>query len=381
MESTLNTPVQPKSEGRLPKSLESLTSIETNSLVHDAIETQKKFLEWSNKAVNNPTSAPSIVDKFNESPSKKIMLTALSGVGLASVGLTLAAEKLGLSPIDTFIMWHANFGAPIIEELVFRSKKIPNFISLIGDKRGTPVCQDKARLATNALFAIGHINPFERVNENMIAVLNTFGAAGTLNKLSHERGMAASVALHAVWNATMIGSQYLIEGSRMYKKHGIGGDPLVRTLIRNDSWYNLVKKIYKVTQFAAMTGIGIIGIKEMLADKKLHELLERLRNTPNGNELVNFQEVTDMSRKLLASPSLDGYKFQAGVELGYVSAALSMPEALRDIMNPDQYARSQVHKTITDVWDDPKSLPRRLEKANTYITGQIASRATIGASQ
>ena len=148
----------------------------------------------------------------------------------------------------------------------------------------------------------------------------------------------------------------------------------MKQLIGNENRYNIVKKIYKITQFAAIVGIGIIGVKEMLADKKLHELLERMRSTPNGKEFINIQEVTDVSKKLLASPSLDGYKFQAGVELGYVSAALSMPDALRDIMNPDQYARSQVHKTVMEVWNDPKTLSGRLEKANTYITEQIVAR-------
>ena len=221
MESPSITSRLPKPENHLPKTLGSLTSTETNTLVQEAIEAQKKFLEWSQKISNDPSPVLSGADKFAQAPSKKVMLTALSAVGLVNVGLTLAADKLGLSPIDTFIMWYASFGAPVLEELIFRSKKIPDFISLVGDKLGISVRQDKARLSTNALFAVGHINPFAQAGENMVAVLNTFGAAGTLNKLSHERGMAASVALHSVWNATIGGTQYLFEGPRMFQRHGI----------------------------------------------------------------------------------------------------------------------------------------------------------------
>ena len=60
-----------------------------------------------------------------------------------------------------------------------------------------------------------------------------------------------------------------------------------------------------------------------------------------------------------------------------MNAELTMPDMIKDIMTPDDYARSQVHKMVTSVWKDEKTLPHRLEKANTYITEQIAKRTNV----
>ena len=91
-------------------------------------------------------------------------------------------------------------------------------------------------------------------------------------------------------------------------------------------------------------------------------------------DISDFVKVNDASKKLLSMPSVDGYKFETGVELAYMGAALSMPSSLINLMTPDEYARSQVHQMVMNSWKDPKTLPHRLEKANTYITEQIAKR-------
>ena len=362
------------------RTFESLTQAERQSFVADAIAEKDKFVSWATKqdataSKNSHVDVKTkIVDKWKQMPSKKLTLASLSAVGLANVGMTLAAEKFGLSSNDIKLYWLASFGFPIVKELVFRSKAIPNFISLVGEKIGMPVRPDKARLATNALFGLLHL-PNAPGAKSILAGVNAFaGGAGSMQKISNERGMAASIALHSVWNATMMATTYLVEGSHFYRHHKIGDPPIVKSLLNDDQKYAMVSNIHTITQLGAVVGMGIMGVKEMIADKQINELLERLKKTSVGNDLVNSKQVVDVAQKLLKNPSVDGYKFEAGVELAYVNAALNMPETLKDVMTPDDYARTQVHKTVTEVWNDSSTLPHRLEKANAYITKELAKR-------
>ncbi|HLD25098.1 MAG TPA: CPBP family intramembrane glutamic endopeptidase [Patescibacteria group bacterium] len=336
-------------------------------IVGEAVDARDKFLQWSRD--NYPqlvelSKNKTLRDRMAESPSKKLLRGTLLTLGLSTLGVAAIADKLNIDLEGSLLFSYGTFIAPVLEELVFRSKKIPHFISKVGDVIGLPIRSDQARITNNMLFALGHIIPMFDAKKNAYQVLNAYGLGTVFQKTSHERGMAASIALHSIWNATTILKNFLIMD---LDRHKMDNE-------RSKKEFIVASKINTSIRFATLVGIGIIGLKELMEDREFQLLRDRLQNTTDKMDISDFVKVNDASKKLLSMPSVDGYKFETGVELAYMGAALSMPSSLINLMTPDEYARSQVHQMVMNSWKDPKTLPHRLEKANTYITEQIAKR-------
>ncbi len=353
-----------KSENKIGipnKTLKDLTPIEQQQFFADVIAEKDKFVAWSEEQLRDGKVTESMGKKFMETvknaPSKKLLVASMSVIGLANIGLAIAGKKAGLSNGAIADMWVETIGLPVLEELVFRSRHIPNFLTWAGKQVGFEVSPNVSRLGGAAIFSAGHDFDYIRRNKKHMDVLN-FAQKSTmgllLNKVSSEHGLSASIPAHALFNTLGNSVKYLWDFAPNYR-------PL---------WYTIF-----LTRQACELGIGIIGIKEVLDDKHINDTLKRIRIAESSSQSIDMEK--EFVNKLLKNPSTDGYKFQAGVELAYVNAELTMPDMIKDIMTPDDYARSQVHKMVTSVWKDEKTLPHRLEKANTYITEQIAKRTNV----
>lgn len=341
------------------KSLEQLTPAEQKQFIGQAIAEKDKFVAWAEKQQEldthkSTTLGSKISESWKNAPSKKLLTATLSAVGLSNIGLAIAGSKVGLSKGAMADMWVENFGLPVLEELVFRSRHIPNFLTWAGKQVGLEVSPNVSRLGGAAIFSVGHDFNYTRRHKKHMGVLN-FAQKGTMgllfNKVSSEHGISASVSAHALFNTLGDSVKYMWDFAPNYR-------PLWLTIF--------------LARQASEIGIGIIGIKEALDDKRINDTLKHIRTAESSGQSIDMEK--EFVDKLLKNPSTDGYKFQAGVELAYVNAALTMPDMLKDVMTPDEYARTQVHKMVTGVWKDSKTLPHRLEKANSYITEQIAAR-------
>jgi hypothetical protein len=62
------------------------------------------------------------------------------------------------------------------------------------------------------------------------------------------------------------------------------------------------------------------------------------------------------------------------VELAYTTAYLSMPDAAKKLMTPDQYARHTVNKLITTTTQDARELDYRTSQAQRYIDKQVSAK-------
>lgn len=347
--------------------VEQLSASEKQQFVKDAIAEKDKFVTWS-LSLSEKQKDSFLVNSVKYAPSKKMLVAALSTIGLANIGFGLAADKLGLKNDEIVDLWVATFGAPILEEMIFRSKKIPDFITWAGNQFGIKIRPDKARLTTAAIFTGAHV-PLS--GWNAIDVLSNATMAPFLQRMAHEKGLAASTAAHAIHNATIYGFRYLTKDNILQQVALVkGGDREAKTKLAT---YYIPMIFTALSLLGSHIAIGISGIKEVFEDHRIHDMLSSIRKGDPNNP-VNPEQIDVLSKKLLAIPSTDGYKFQTGVELAYVNAVLTIPDILKDAMTPDDYARTQVHKMVTEVWKDPKTLPYRLEKANSYISEQIALR-------
>jgi hypothetical protein len=364
------------------KILDQLTTAEKQQFINTAIAERDKFLAWAGKQKDQavPKNLP-VIESLNHAPSKKLFLATYSAIGLANIGLTLAASKIGLSSQSVIDLWGATFGMPILEELIFRSKKIPNAVQFLGKNLGVSIRPDIARLITSGVDNATHILWGGRSGLGFL-----FNAADGpfFQKIANEKGLSASVVAHALLNANSGMYEYFRQ--RQYKTDNI--DLFGYTRREKDKTFQKISGttsdimsvfagLTALTGIGSMLAIGITGIKEVIEDHQIQNMLSDVRN----NNPINGEKLEKMTKKLLAVPSTDGYKFKAGVELAYVNAGFTMPDMLKDVMTPDEYARTQVHKMVTEVWKDPKTLPHRLEKANTYVSEQIAARESNSISR
>lgn len=343
---------------------------EQRRLVNEAVEKKNAFIQWSEEKYPDlfeESKHKTAREKLLESPSKNLLKSALVTTGLANLGwATIGAESDNVFR-DTMAFWYASFAAPVLEELIFRSKKIPNFIMSVGDKIGLPITQDRARVATNVLFSLGHMSPIFDAKTNILQVATAFGIAATAQKISNERGLAASTAFHSIYNATTLIGNFI---ERDFRDESFLSE-------NNFKEYQLASKLNQGAHTVALIGLGIVGLKELIEDRHYQKLRESYNVESGKVEGIDHGKIEQAAKKLLAMPSTDGYKFETGVELAYMESALNMPDILIDSMTPDEYARTQVHNMVMETWKDPKTLPHRLEKANSYITEQIAKRKTI----
>ncbi len=356
------------------KHLEQLSPTERQQFVADAVAETQKFVDWSTKTIDDnkrEIKGSWLAKTWEHSSSKKLFLATLGSVGLANLGISVAGARKGMDSRDIKMLWYGTLGAPVLEELIFRSKAIPTIVTAVGKIVGIDVRPDVARRTADVLFGFGHTGGIYRSLGLAKPIKETIDAANLTGE-SQKKGLAQSMTVHVVNNSLGLLNLYLFHGSLSDMAFRFEtGVKLKNGIFPETKLTQTVSALMGLTSVAIAIGIGINGVKEMINDKKTNDLLMGMRKNPS---LVDQEQVIKITQDLLKSPSTDGYKFQAGVELGYVNAALNMPDILQDVMTPDDYARTQVHKMVTDVWKDPRTLPYRLEKANSYITEQIAKR-------
>lgn len=368
----METPIVDKAQllpDKQNKRIIDLMPQEKVQLVDDAQSITQNFIDWSTK------SPDSIFQKINESPSKKFLLASLSAAGLANLGLTIAGARMGMDPIDIGFLWYASFGGPVLEELIFRSKKIPNLVTGLGNKFGLKLRPDQARLTTNALFTGIHI---DQALINPLALPGAFFLGEVMQKMSSEKGLASSLAFHTLWNTYANIANYSLNGpitSFVFRDQSKG---LLRNVIKDDKKFETIKKLINIPLQASQIAIGIIGIKELVEDTTTQKLLERLRTVkPGQDSIVDFNKAQQIANKWLAYPSTEGYKFQTGIELAYTTAMLQAPNDKISLLEKENYARTKVVEQITNSWKNQSTLNGRIEKALNYIDQQINKRNQI----
>ncbi len=357
-------PKPEKSQASRPFS--ELTDAEQQAFAKVAISESQKFVDWSTNTIeaNKERIAGSrLADQWKHAPSKKLFLATLGTIGLANIGLTAAAIKHYMSPFDVYTLWDGTMGSIFLEELVFRSRKIPDLIQSAGKSMGFKTRPDTARRIADMLFA--GIHPMYLFAGRLEAYPMLFLGGGTATKMAHEKGLLASITLHSVYNALNIGYAYLFEGSVWKALMGVKG---TGGILPENKYTKILKSISTISLIGLNVGIGIAGIKEMIEDKKVTDTLIGIRNAPT---FVDQKAMAKTITDLLKHPSTEGYKFQAGVELAYLNARLSMPESAKRLMSDEQFARHKVRQYVTETSRDPKMLEYRLQKAFAHIDNQL----------
>ena len=163
-----------KSENKIGipnKTLKDLTPIEQQQFFADVIAEKDKFVAWSEEQLRDGKVTESMGKKFMETvknaPSKKLLVASMSVIGLANIGLAIAGKKAGLSNGAIADMWVETIGLPVLEELVFRSRHIPNFLTWAGKQVGFEVSPNVSRLGGAAIFSAGHDFDYIRRNKNI----------------------------------------------------------------------------------------------------------------------------------------------------------------------------------------------------------------------
>ena len=123
----------------------------------------------------------------------------MSAVGLANLGLAVAGSKLGLSSEAISNIHYSTFIAPIIEEMIFRSTKIPHVIRSLGNAMGLPIRPDTARRITDTVDALTHIPDWSLPQ----AILGSLIHGPSMQKTAHERGLTSAISAHALINANI----------------------------------------------------------------------------------------------------------------------------------------------------------------------------------
>ena len=287
--------------------------------------------------------------RIRKSPSKQFLKKTFALVGFYNLGLTIAGLQMGLPKETIAIIWSATFFSPICEELLYRSRLMPEISIEIAKRMGMNLEPDKSRLLTNALFAVGH---FPRIN------LDNFLSGSYLTKIANEKGLAASIASHSLINASIVGIAYLVELSEKL----------------SSSQAETVKTALLTTLWTGLTVTSIIGIKEIFDDRQLQKFLTQIQSSDKIDKSLNIPEIKLLYSKLLSSPSTKGYKFLSGIRLAYTVALLESQEFLHQPEIRDKYALEQVEKAVIDNCKDSQQLEERLSVALGYL--KINSQST-----
>jgi hypothetical protein len=328
-------------------------------------------MRWSEEKIEaskHEFADTSLKELWDHAPSKKLYLGTMGAIGLANVGLTSAAIHANLRPMDVIAIWDSTMGSIGIEELAFRSQKIPDFITSAGKSLGLDVRPDIARRSTDALFGLIHAHYILMGHPWAVPELALMGS--NFSGASAEGGMLKSLAIHAVHNALHMSRMYLFDGPM--SSHFMGGTGA--GLLPKNKYTNALNTIMTVTNIGMRIGEGISGIKEILNDKKITDTVLGVRKAKSLDAITNKQAVNAITMDLLKTPSTKGYKFEAGVELAYTTAYLSMPDAAKKLMTPDQYARHTVNKLITTTTQDARELDYRTSQAQRYIDKQVSAK-------
>jgi len=255
------------------RTFDQLTVAEKQQFIDTAIAEKDKFVTWSLIQSENQRDS-FLVESVKHAPSKKMLAAALSAIGLANIGFGLAADKLGLNNAEIGDLWTATFAAPILEELIFRSKKIPHFITWTGNQFGINIRPDKARLATAAVFTGAHV-PLKRWS--ILHVLSNAAMAPFLQKMAHEKGLAASTTAHAIHNATLYGFRYLTKENVLKQISLVkGGDKEAKAKLAT---YYAPLIFMALSLLGSHVAIGISGVKETIDDHRIHDMLS-VHKTP-----------------------------------------------------------------------------------------------------
>ncbi len=333
-------------------------------LMQIAAKVGDDFVSWTNKHVlsvlpvhdygeqEQDLTVKYLVDRATKSPSINFLKKTIALVGLYDIGLTVAGLQMGVPKELIPIIWLSTFLGPVVDELSYRSRVIPEIATVIARRMGLDVRSDKARMLPNVIFSASHLTN---------SSINKFFIGGYLTKVANEKGLAASLATHSLINASLFGVEYLL----------VAAEKLTPTQAET------AKAALLATLWTGLTTLGILGAKEMMDDRKMQNAIERLRSTDRIDKSLKIPEIKALYGKLLQYPSTRGYKFTTGVELAYITGMLESFENMHQPEMRDRYALEQVRRAITEFCPDSKKTEERVSLAFDYIDRQLKPKPQI----
>lgn len=348
---------------------------EKNTIANEATSIADDTINWATNTIEaipkEQLQKSSLKDIWDHQPAKKQFLATLGAVALANIGLSIAGRRHGMSKSDIKTLWYGTLIAPIGEEAIFRGGAIPKIVHVISDVAGIHIRPDVSRRIADGLFGLAHTTGvYRQLGVAPIKAITQTVEAAKLTKDVQEMGLARSMTTHILMNSLALSWAYLFHGSLSDIAFGYSQ----RGILPKGRLTNVVGSLLGLTTVAFALNIGIKGIKEMIEDKKITDTLLHARKLHNGQMNDSFTISQEKITQLLKTPSTRGYKFQAGVELAYMNAHLTIPEHMKQGVSPDDYGRNQVIQLVTSSAKNSEEAQDRAKEALHYLDAQLAAK-------
>ncbi len=328
-----------------------LTSVEkeivgSEKFVMIMTDKARKFTDWFDStiglSVQGDTYTEGVKNIGEDSKSVENMRKFLLLIGTYDIGLSAAGIACGIPPMKIAGLWFNTFLAPILEEYAYRTDLIPTMSNEILKPFGLNISRQKGRLVSNVLFSLGHLPKYDNVADKLIQGVVKVTKGGFFNKEAQEKGLGRSMYMHALYNAAIWGLLFI-------------GEEGVDALSPNQ--IDLAGKLLLTTSVSVTIGMGALGVKEMMDDRKTKNMLDKLRATDRVSGDLGVGKIIDFAKTLMKAENLKGYKFKAGVELSYLIGLLEVKEYSDQPSFRDHQAKFFTLKTLEEVVgdDDEKS--------------------------
>ncbi len=348
--------------------LDKFSQSEKKTIANEATSIADDTINWATKTIETipkeQLKKSSLKEIWGRQPAKNQFLATLGAVSLANIGLSIAGRRHGMSKNDIKILWYGTLIAPLCEEAVFRSGAIPKIINVISDPAGVHMRPDISRRLSDGLFGLAHTTGvYRQLGVAPLKAITQTVEAAKLTKDAQEMGLARSMMTHILMNSMALSWAYLFHGSLTDIAMGYNQ----RGILPKGRLTNIIRPLFGLTTAAFALNIGINGIKEMIEDKKITDTLLHARKLYNGQLTDSFTIPQETITQLLKTPSTRGYKFQAGVELAYINARLTIPEHTKQTVSPDDYGRNQVIQHVTSSVKNSEEAQYRTTEALRHL--------------
>lgn len=274
-------------------------------------EIRKKRIEFKN--ISHDLIIES-VQRILTSRNLDFCVKAFVLVGVYSLGLSVALKHFGANNRQILGIWAGSLGAPMWEELFFRTPLTISFLRGVGKNFGiTNIPEKDTGLSSNTIFGILHFpDPvFDKI---------LFFEAH--EEVANERGLSHAIVRHALWNACVYGVTFL--------NHLLLSDGSKD--IRH--WLLPSTFILACTGVCISTSLGVDGLKEVMRDKKTLEMLNEIRKADTLRDIFSPNEFQQVAEDLLSASIINNdCDFKSGLILAYHIEILSMKE----YTNPAQF--------------------------------------------
>ena len=327
--------------------------------VANMLKTSDQFGDWVEKTIGKGVKG----DKFTEGveslgnvrKSRDYLMKNAAIVGLYDIGMTIAAFKMGMPKEMVFLLWESAFLAPFLEEIGFRTNFVPAISREAAKIVDIDLTEHQGRMISSGLFAALHSHIFPTLLLKSAHGVKNFLGGEFFTKVAQEKGIWGSMYYHSLMNAAIWGTVFISELAK-------------KTLPKEQA--AMANVACWTTLLAGVTGLSLIGLKEVMEDQKIQKDLGRLRQADRLDKSLGIPQMTDFAKQLMNQVNIKGYKFRSGVEMAYFLGFLEAQEYIQ----PGEFREAQARKFVTKLIEEigPDNEPK-VKQALAYIQEKLSS--------